>query len=82
MQRFQGVPMWAVAIDDDGDLLLHSRDDQDFSLELLLPPDPPRNLYVLSAGGELARIDALEPDPELTRGLGEAVYRWIAAQAL
>lgn len=81
MERFQGVPMWALAIDDDGDLLLHSRDDQAFSLELLLPPAAPRNLYVLSADGELARIDALEPDPELMRGMGAAVYRWIAAQA-
>ncbi|WAS99408.1 hypothetical protein [Nannocystis punicea] len=82
MERFQGVPMWALAIDDDGDLLLHSRDDQDFSLELLLPPAAPRNLYVLSADGELARIDALEPDPELMRGAGTAVFRWIAAQSI
>ncbi|WP_422883647.1 hypothetical protein [Nannocystis pusilla] len=82
MERFQGVPMWALAIDDDGDLLLHSRDDQDFSLELLLPPAAPRNLYVLTADGELARVDALEPDPELMRGTGPAVFRWIAAQAL
>ncbi|MBZ5710388.1 hypothetical protein K7C98_14095 [Nannocystis pusilla] len=81
MERFQGVPMWALAIDDDGDLLLHSRDDQEFSLELLLPPTAPRNLYVLSADGELARVDALEPDPELMRGMGPSVYRWIAAQA-
>jgi hypothetical protein len=81
MERFQGVPMWALAIDDDGDLLLHSRDDQGFSVELLLPPSP-RNLYALSVTGELARIDALEPDPELMRGAGTGVYRWIAAQAL
>ncbi len=81
-ERLQGVPMWALAIDDDGDLLLHSRGDQDFSFELLLPPDPPRNLYVLTGDGELARVDPIEPDPELHRGLGRGVFRWIAAQAL
>lgn len=81
-ERFPGVPMWALAIDDDGDVLLHSRGDQDFSFELLLPPDPPRNLYVLTGDGELARVDPLEPDPELLRGVGRGVFRWIAAQAL
>jgi hypothetical protein len=81
MERFQGVPMWALAIDDDGDLLLHSRDDLEVSIESQLPVEAPRNLYVLSADGQLARVDALEPDPELMRGLGSGVYRWIAAQA-
>lgn len=82
MERFQGVPMWALAIDDAGNVLLHSRGDQEFSFELLLPPDPPRNLYVLSADGVLARIDPLEPNPELHRGAGDGVFRWIAAQGL
>lgn len=81
MERFQGVPMWALAVDDEGDVLLHSRAGQDFSFELLLPPDPPRNLYVLSSGGELARVDTLEPDPELMRGSVTGVFRWIAARA-
>lgn len=82
MERFQGVPMWALAIDDAGDLLLHSRGTQDFSFELLLPPDPPRNLYVLSGDGELAHVETLEPDPELLRGAAPGVYRWISAQPL
>lgn len=82
MERFTGVPMWALAIDDDGDLLLHSRDDPSISPELSLPAIAPRNLYVLSGDGELARIDALEPDPELMRGASETVHRWIAAQPL
>lgn len=82
MERFQGVPMWALAIDDDGDLLLHSRRNRSFNYELQLPPIAPRNLYVLAADGELARIDGLEPEPELMRGLAAGRYRWIAASPL
>ncbi len=82
MERYQGVPMWALAIDDDGDLLLHSRRNRSFNYELQLPPGAPRNLYVLAADGELARIDGLEPEPELMRGLGPGSYRWIAAGPL
>lgn len=80
MERFQGVPMWALAIDDSGDLLLHSRISADFSPELGLPPESPRNLYVLSGAGALERIDGLEPDPEMMRGLGPGEYHWIAAR--
>jgi hypothetical protein len=82
VERFQGVPMWALAIDDTGDLLLHSRIDTGFNQELLLPGVPPRNLYVLAADGELARIDGLEPDPELMFGLPGDRYRWIDAKAM
>ncbi len=82
VERFQGVPMWALAIDDDGNVLLHSRKNQDFSFDLLLPPDPPRNLYVLAGDGELARVDGLEPDPELILGLAPGQLRWIHAQGL
>jgi len=82
MERYQGVPMWALAIDDDGDLLLHSRRNRGFNYELELPPIAPRNLYVLAADGELARIDGLEPEPELMRGLATGSYRWIAAGPL
>ena len=79
LERVQGVPMWALAIDDDGDLLMHSRKNPRLDRETLLPPDPPRNLYVLGYDGELARIDALEPDPERTVGLRLGSYRWIPA---
>lgn len=82
LDRFQGVPMWALAIDDDGDLLLHSRKNPRLDRETLLPPDPPRNLYVLAQDGELARIDGLEPDPERTVGLNLGTYRWITARPL
>ncbi len=82
LERYQGVPMWALAIDDEGDLLLHSRRSQAFNYELQLPASAPRNLYVLSADGELARIDGLEPEPELMIGLGAGTYRWMAGAAL
>lgn len=82
LERYQGVPMWALAIDDSGDLLIHSRKNPRLDHETLLPPDPPRNLYVLARDGELARIDGLEPDPEQSVGLAQDSYRWIAAQAL
>ena len=82
VERFQGVPMWALAVDDEGNVLLHSRKSQEFSFDLLLPPEPPRNLYVLADDGELARVDALEPDPRLLLGLDPGSFRWIDAQAL
>ena len=82
LERFQGVPMWTVAIDDAGDLLLHSRGGPELSPELGLPADPPRNLYVLAGDGVLERIDGLEPDPEPIRGLSPGTYWWIAGQPL
>jgi len=82
LERVQGVPMWALAIDDDGDLLMHSRKNPRLDRETLLPPDPPRNLYVLAQDGELARVDGLEPDPERTVGLRLGSYRWITALPL
>lgn len=81
MERFQGVPMWALAIDDGGDLLLHSRPGAELNVELRLPLQSPRNLYVLSGAGALERIDGLEPDPEMIRGLGPGEYHWIAARS-
>lgn len=80
--RYQGVPMWTLAIDDAGALLMHSRKTPRLDRETLLPPDPPRNLYVLAQDGELARIDSLEPDPERTQGISVGTYRWITARPL
>jgi len=82
LEVFQGVPMWALAIDDAGDMLLSSRRGVAFSQETRLPAEPPGNLYVLSGEGVLERIDGLEPDPEMMLGLSPGTYRWIHAQAL
>ena len=82
IERYQGVPMWVLAIDDAGDLLMHSRKNPRLDRETLLPPDPPRNLYVLAQDGELARVDGLEPDPERSVGIVTGSYRWITARSL
>ncbi len=80
LERYDGVPMWAVAIDDGGSLLLYSRADTGLN-DSLLPTTSPRNLYVLSGEGELSRVDTLEPDPEPSRGpRGE--LQWIVAAPL
>jgi hypothetical protein len=82
LEVFQGVPMWALAVDDTGDLLISSRRGADFSQETQLPAQPPGNLYVLSGEGVLDRIDGLEPNPELMLGLSPGTYRWIHARPL
>ncbi|MEZ4452012.1 MAG: hypothetical protein R3B09_21290 [Nannocystaceae bacterium] len=79
IERYDGVAMWAVAIDDEGELLLYSRSDANLNTDLWQPNTPPRNLYVLGSDRELSRVSALEPDPELTRSVG-GDFRWIAAQ--
>lgn len=77
LERYDGVAMWAVAIDDEGELLLYSRADASLNNELWQPNGAPRNLYVLGSDRELSRVSSLEPDPELTRSLrGE--FRWLA----
>lgn len=82
LEKFQGVPMWALAVDDVGDLLMSSRRNVAFSQETQLPAEPPGNLYVLSGEGLLDRIDGLEPNPELILGLSSGTYRWIHARSL
>jgi hypothetical protein len=81
LERYDGVPMWALAIDDVGQLLLFSRGDAGLMSDLSGPSSSPRNLYVLQSDGELSRVDTLEPDPELTLGLGGGL-RWIDAAPL
>ena len=81
LERYDGVPMWALAIDDGGDLLLFSRGDSGLSGDLTQPSSSPRNLYVLRSDGELSRVDTLEPDPALSLGLGGEL-RWIDAAPL
>ena len=82
LEIYQGVPMWALAIDDAGDMLMASRRGTEFSQEQQLPASYPGNLYVLSGEGALERIDGLEPNPELMLGLSPGTYRWIHARSL
>ncbi|MFV8755270.1 hypothetical protein ACNOYE_32370 [Nannocystaceae bacterium ST9] len=64
LDRFSGVPMTPLAIDDEGHLLLASVENiADDSLDGVDAQDVPRNLFVLSREGVLTRIDELEPAP-------------------
>lgn len=82
MERYQGVPMWALAIDDDGSLLLHSRGvrRQQNEVDVGEQVQGARNLYVLAADGELARVSTLEPNPEPILGLSFGTARRIVAR--
>src|SRR5690606_18739839 len=53
-ELYGGVPMRPIAIDDDGNARLYSvsSDDED---------GVPRGLFVLTGGGQLSRVDELEP---------------------
>ncbi len=82
MERFDGVPMWVTAIDDDGVILMWSRPSDGFFDVDGLPVVAPRNLYTLTPDDVLNRVDALEPEPELTVELDGQSSHWIAARAL
>jgi hypothetical protein len=65
LEAFPGIPMRPLAIDDEGNLLLFSFDDD----------GDPRGLFVLGADGQLTRVDPLEPQPALiTAGDGDAIF--------
>jgi hypothetical protein len=64
LDRFTGVPMTPLAIDDEGHLLLTSEPNVVTDpIDGTTPEAVPRNLYVLSREGVLGRIDELEPEP-------------------
>lgn len=64
LERFVGVPMTPLAIDDEGQLLLHSvQSVADDTLDGVDAQDSPRSLFVLSREGVLSRVDELEPQP-------------------
>lgn len=64
LERYAGVPMAPVAIDDDGDLLLYSGDLVGDTLDVIGSASTvPRSLFVLSGDGVLTRVDDLEPPP-------------------
>ncbi len=80
LERYDGVPMWALSIDDEGELLLYSRADSSLN-DLVQPATSPRNLYVLGSDRELSRVSTLEPDPELSRD-ANGLLRWMVSTAL
>jgi hypothetical protein len=82
LDRFTGVPMTPLAIDDEGHLLLTS--DDAVVGDLLDGVDAravPRNLYVLSREDVLTRIDELEPSPAAV-SVGGQLAAYIQAASL
>lgn len=63
LERYAGVPMTTLAIDDDGDVLLYSFISSYDGLEVVGSSSVPQTLFVLSGDGTLTRIDELEPGP-------------------
>jgi len=63
LERFDGIPMRALAVDDDGNTLLYSFDADDGDRA-------PRGLFVLDASGQMVRVDELEPAPRPLMGTG------------
>jgi hypothetical protein len=64
LERYVGVPMATVAIDDDGDLLLYSvQSSLADQVDGVSPASVPRNLFSLARDGVLTRVDGLEPAP-------------------
>ncbi|MCA9695897.1 MAG: hypothetical protein KC431_00110, partial [Myxococcales bacterium] len=83
LERFSGVPMTVLAIDDDGDLLLHSvQTTYSDQLDGIESQDLPRSLFVLSGRGVLTRIDDLEPAPTPVLAGSSELGAFIQAVAL
>lgn len=62
LERYDGIPMRPLAIDDEGSGLLYSYDRDDNDRE-------PRGLFVLAPSGEVSRVDDLEPTPRPLVGI-------------
>ncbi len=54
VERFDGIPMRTLAVDDAGNVLLYSFDPKD-------KEQAPRGLFVLDGDGRMTRVDELEP---------------------
>jgi hypothetical protein len=62
LERYDGIPMRPLAVDDAGNALFFSYDRDDNDRE-------PRGLFVLDAGGTVNRVDDLEPTPKPLVGI-------------
>jgi len=71
LERFDGLAMRALAVDDGGNALLYSYDPDDNE-------EVPRGMFVLEGGGHLSRVDELEPTPE---PFGGSTTTYFSAQA-
>ena len=83
LERFVGVPMEALAIDDTGGLLLDSVSSSTTdALDGIAPNNVPQSLFVLSDAGVLTRVDELEPAPVPTETAPDLFGFFIQAAAL
>ena len=70
LEAFNGIPMLPLAVDDEGNAVLFSFDND----------GDPRGLFVLTADGTVHRTDALEPQPARVRdSSAEATFFGFAA---
>ncbi|MBL8946764.1 MAG: hypothetical protein JNK45_26580 [Myxococcales bacterium] len=74
LERYDGLAMAPLGIDDGGNALLYSYDPDDNE-------EVPRGLFVLEASGDLSRVDELEPTPEAFRGASGLPYFAAAARS-
>ena len=71
VETFAGVQMRALAVDDEGNVLLYSYKNDGGT---------PRTLFVLSGDGQLARVDGLDPTPAPVVVSGTELFdRFVAA---
>jgi hypothetical protein len=74
LERFFGVSMRVLGIDDEGNVLLYSYKTSDAQ-------GSPRSLFVLTGDGQLARVDTLDPTPAAVV-LSDGVLGRFAASAI
>lgn len=83
VERYAGIPMTVLAIDDEGDLLLYSSEHgEGADPEVATVDAEPLSLWVLSADAVLRRVDRLEPTPEPALLLGGDRTAYIQAEAI
>ncbi|HVI03021.1 MAG TPA: hypothetical protein VM869_30205 [Enhygromyxa sp.] len=81
LERYVGVAMATLAIDDDGDLLLYSVESTSDGLDAVGTTSVPQTLFSLAADGTLTRVDELEPAPSPVL-LGNELAAYIQGVAL
>ncbi|MEE9385688.1 MAG: hypothetical protein V3V08_19940 [Nannocystaceae bacterium] len=86
LERFGGIPMEPLAVDDDGDALLYSYSQADgfgdFQDQGFFQQRDPKTLYVLGTDSVLDRVHDLEPSPESVLLPSTLESRFIQAASL
>lgn len=81
-ETYLGIPFVALAVDDEGNLLMYSEQATSEDADGADPDFKPRTLYVLGADEVLRRADGLEPVPLAVRIFGEqSTYAFVQGVA-